>query len=58
MVFSNVDRAREALTGWLIEAGLQASTNPARAVVRDAAREAQALEVSMVWPAVDTPMRG
>jgi biopolymer transport protein ExbB len=58
MVFSNVDRAREALTGWLIEAGLQASTNPARAVVPDAARESQALEVSMVWPAVDTPMRG
>lgn len=53
-VFSHVDRAREALSGWLIEAGLQPSTHPARA----AARDAEALEVSMVWPAAETPLRG
>jgi biopolymer transport protein ExbB len=54
VVFSNLDRAREALTGWLIEAGLQPSTNLARVAVR----EAEPLQVSMVWPAVETPARG
>jgi biopolymer transport protein ExbB len=56
-VFSNVDRAREALTGWLIEAGLQSNTshpNP----LQSAGRAAEPLEVSMIWPAVETPSRG
>jgi biopolymer transport protein ExbB len=53
VVFSNVDRAREALSGWLIEAGLQAASS-----ARSSVREAEPLEVSMVWPAVETPLRG
>ena len=46
-VLSNVDRARESLTGWLIEAGLQT-----------ASRTVEPLEVSMSWPAVETRSRG
>ena len=47
-VFSNVDRTRESLTGWLIEAGLQGPS----------ARTIEPLEVSMSWPAVETRSRG
>ena len=46
-VLSNVDRARESLTGWLIEAGLQTVS-----------RTVEPLEVSMSWPAVETRSRG
>jgi biopolymer transport protein ExbB/TolQ len=46
-VFSNVDQARESLTGWLIEAGLQANST----------RTVEPLEVSMSWPTVE-PTRG
>jgi biopolymer transport protein ExbB len=47
-VFSSVDRAREALTGWLIEAGFQTGTQigsqPRPALTHEP------LEVSMSWP--------
>jgi biopolymer transport protein ExbB len=47
-VFSSVDRAREALTGWLIEAGFQNGSQARPTVAHEP------LEVSMSWPAFET----
>jgi biopolymer transport protein ExbB len=59
-VFSNVDRARESLTGWLIESTQTTirqpgpgSTNP-----EPIGATVEPLEVSMSWPPVETPTRG
>jgi biopolymer transport protein ExbB len=56
-VFSSVDQARESLTGWLIESGLHPTMNP-NALSSSTSTTAEPLEVSMVWPAVNTPSRG
>jgi biopolymer transport protein ExbB len=56
-VFSNVDQARESLTGWLIEAGYQSNTVQPSTMKSGPSRTAEPLEVSMTWPSVE-PTRG